>query len=39
MLVFFAGRAAEQDTERLIIDARVSNLHFLPPPLGVSLVI
>ena len=26
-----------KDTQRLIIDARVSNLHFLPPP-GVSLV-
>ena len=26
-----------KDTQRLIIDARLSNLHFLPPP-GVSLV-
>ena len=26
-----------KDTQRLIIDERVSNLHFLPPP-GVSLV-
>ena len=34
--VFLVGKPGN-DTQRLIIDARVSNQHFLPPP-GVSLV-
>ena len=33
----FSVEKPGKDTQRLIIDARVSNLHFLPP-LGVSLV-
>ena len=33
----FLVEKLEKDTQRLIIDARVSNLHFLFPP-GVSLV-
>ena len=37
MLVFSWWKEPGKDTQRLIIDARVSNLHFLPPP-GVGLV-
>ena len=33
----FPGGKTRENTQRLIIDAKVSNLHFLPPP-GVSLV-
>ena len=33
----FLVEKSGKDTQRLIIDARVSNLHFLPPP-GVTLV-